>query len=243
MLEQMLSQSAARMGIELSEGQARKFARYHEMLVAANAKFNLTRVPDDLREAVDRNYLDCMVPVAAGALDGVETLIDVGSGAGFPGIPLSIARPEIHVVLLDALDKRVKFWQSVVDALQLNAEAVHLRCEDAARNPALRERFDCAVARAVAPMNVLAEYLLPFVRVGGRMLALKGPSLEAEMAEAEFAISTLGGRADGVIPVEIPGRDWRHSLARVTKIAPTPEKYPRKAGTPEKKPLVVAKLC
>ena len=107
----------------------------------------------------------------------------------------------------------------------------------------VRERFDCAVARAVAPMNVLAEYLLPFVRVGGRMLALKGPSLEAEMAEAEYAISTLGGRADGVIPVEIPGRDWRHSLAKVAKIAPTPEKYPRKAGTPEKKPLVVAKSC
>lgn len=241
MLEQLLSQSAARMGIELSEEQARQFARYHEMLVSANAKFNLTRVPDDLREAADRNYLDCMAPAAA--LDGVETLIDVGSGAGFPGIPLSILRPEIHVVLLDALDKRVKFLQSVADALHLNAEAVHLRCEDAARSPALRERFDCAIARAVAPMNVLAEYLLPFVRVGGRMLALKGPSAEAELDEAEFAISTLGGRTDGVIPVEIPGRDWRHSLVRVTKIAPTPEKYPRKAGTPEKRPLVVAKMC
>lgn len=243
MLERMLIASAAQMGISLSDAQAEQFARYHGMLVEANAKFNLTRVPDDLREAADRNYLDCIAPVAAGALEGVQTLIDVGSGAGFPGIPLSILMPDTHVVLLDALDKRVKFLQSVADALHLNAEAVHLRCEDAARSPALRERFDCAVARAVAPMNVLAEYLLPFVRVGGRMLALKGPSLETEMTEAQYAISALGGRADGVIPVEIPGRDWRHSLAKVAKIAPTPEKYPRKAGTPEKKPLVVAKLC
>ena len=179
MLEKMLIASAAQMGISLSDAQAEQFARYHEMLTEANARFNLTRVPDDLREAADRNYLDCMAPVAAGALEGVQTLIDVGSGAGFPGIPLSILMPGTHVVLLDALDKRVKFLQSVADALHLNAEAVHLRCEDAARSPALRERFDCAVARAVAPMNVLAEYLLPFVRVGGRLLALKGPSLEA----------------------------------------------------------------
>ena len=239
-IERILS-GAREMGIPMTDGQARKFERYHELLVQANAQFNLTRVPDDIGEAIDRNYLDCISPVPRGF--SPQTAIDVGSGAGFPGIPLAIMLPETRFTLLDALDKRVKFLQSVADALHLNAEAVHLRCEDAARSPALRERFDCAVARAVAPMNVLAEYLLPFVRVGGRMLALKGPSLEAEMAEAEYAISTLGGRADGVIPVEIPGRDWRHSLAKVAKIAPTPGKYPRKAGTPEKKPLVVAKSC
>ena len=243
MLER-IREGALKMCIALPEDAAEKMLRFHELLMRANEQFNLTRVPDDPKEAADRNFLDSLAPLAQkGLMDGCAALLDLGSGAGFPGIPLSILMPGTHVVLLDALDKRVKFLQSVADALHLNAEAVHLRCEAAARSPARRERFDGAVARAVAPMNVLAEYLLPFVRVGGRMLALKGPSLEAEMAEAEYAISTLGGRADGVIPVEIPGRDWRHSLAKVAKIAPTPEKYPRKAGTPEKKPLVVAKSC
>ena len=235
MFAETIIAGAREMGVQMSPEQARMFETYHEMLIQANAQFNLTRVADDMREAIDRNYLDCIAPIAHGF--SPETAIDVGSGAGFPGVPLAIMLPNTRFTLLDALDKRVKFLQSVADALHLNAEAVHLRCEDAARSPALRERFDCAVARAVAPMNVLAEYLLPFVRVGGRMLALKGPSLEAEMAEAEYAISTLGGRADGVIPVEIPGRDWRHSLAKVAKIAPTPGKYPRKAGTPEKSPI------
>ena len=181
----------------------------------------------------------CMLAVMADALVKSPPVRRVARLVGGLLILLTVLSP---LVRLEARDL-TEFVEGFAQDANLNAEAVHLRCEDAARSPALRERFDCAVARAVAPMNVLAEYLLPFVRVGGRMLALKGPSLEAEMAEAEYAISTLGGRADGVIPVEIPGRDWRHSLAKVAKIAPTPEKYPRKAGTPEKKPLVVAKLC
>ena len=241
MLEQMLLTSAREMSIPMTDAQADKFAQYHAMLTEANARFNLTRVPDDLREAADRNYLDCVSPLAHGWPEGIHTLVDVGSGAGFPGIPLSIMLPEAHVVLVDALGKRVKFLQSVIAALHLNAEAVHLRAEDAARRPELRERFDLAVARAVAPMNLLAEYLLPFVRVGGRMLAMKGPSLEGELAEAGYALSELGGRLDRVESAKIPGRDWSHSLVWVEKAAPTPEKYPRKPGVPEKRPLIVAK--
>lgn len=241
MLQAMILESAREMGIAMTEGQADAFARYHDMLVEANTKFNLTRVPDELREAVDRNYLDCIAPLAHGFPADVRTLVDVGSGAGFPGIPLSIMLPDVHVVLVDALDKRVKFLQSVIDELHLNAEAVHARAEDAGKRADLREQFDIATARAVAAANLLAEYLLPFVKVGGHMLALKGPSLDDELAEAAFAFETLGGRVVRTENVEIPGRDWSHRLAYIEKIAPTPAKYPRKPGMPEKKPLIAAK--
>lgn len=241
MLQSLLMTSARAMPIPMTEAQAEQFAQYHDMLIRANERFNLTRVPDDPREAVDRNYLDCISPLAHGWPEGVHRLVDVGSGAGFPGIPLSIMLPGTRVVLVDALEKRVNFLKSVIDALGLNAEAVHLRAENAARREDLREGFDLAVARAVAPMNLLAEYLLPMARVGGRMLAMKGPSVEDELAEAEFALSELGGRLERVDPARIPGRDWSHNLVWIEKIAPTPEKYPRKPGTPEKRPLIVAK--
>lgn len=238
MLETRLISSAAAMGVAMTRVQAEQFAAYHELLRSANASFNLTRIPDDPAEAVDRNYLDCIAPLAHGWRDDVRAAIDVGSGAGFPGIPLAIMCPQTYFVLLDALDKRVKFLQSVADALGLNAEAVHMRAEDAARQPALRERFDVAVARAVAPLNVLSEYLLPFVRVGGQMLALKGPGADEELAQAGAALACLGGGDVCVAPVAIPGRDWSHRLITVVKARPTPEKYPRRAGMPEKRPLI-----
>ena len=233
----LLLRRAEAAGIPLTAEQAEKFALYHRMLVEANARFNLTRVPDDAAEAVDRNYLDCIAPLGAGLPAGVVRAIDVGSGAGFPGIPLAICLPGVRFVLLDSLGKRVEFLRSVIDALGLNAEALHLRAEDGARRPELREAFDLATARAVAPLNLLAEYLLPFVRVGGHMLAYKGPGLDAERAEAEFAFQTLGGRFARAEAVSIPGRDWNHCLAWIEKTAPTPERYPRKSGKPEKSPL------
>lgn len=233
-IEEILSGARA-MGIAMTAGQARKLELYHEMLVQANAQFNLTRVPDDIGEAIDRNYLDCIAPIAHGFAP--QTAIDVGSGAGFPGIPLAIMLPETRFTLLDALDKRVKFLKSVSAELKLNVQCIHARCEDAARNPALREQFDCAVARAVAPMNVLCEYLLPFVRVGGTVVALKGPQLQSELADAENALKTLGGRLEGAFDSPIPHRDWNHKIAVLKKVAPTPPAYPRKAGTPERKPL------
>ena len=175
------------MGIPMTGEQAGQFDIYHNMLVEANARMNLTRVPDDIAEAVDRNYLDCIAPLSRD-FPAVKTAVDVGSGAGFPGIPLAIMLPEVRFTLMDALQKRVDFLQSVIDALHLNAEAAHLRAEDAARRDDLREGFDLAVARAVAPMNVLCEYMLPLVKVGGHMLALKGPGLDEELARAENAL-------------------------------------------------------
>ena len=237
MFRKMIMDGAAAMGIEMSEAQAEKFEIYHSMLVEANARMNLTRVPEDLREAIDRNYLDCISPLSK-LFPAVETAIDVGSGAGFPGIPLSIMLPGTRFVLVDALGKRVGFLKEVIERLGLNAEAHHLRAEDAARKPELREQFDMATARAVASLNLLSEYLLPFVKVDGWMLTLKGPSLDEELEEAAYALEVLGGQSERTEKLEIPDRDWDHRCAWIRKVQPTPDKYPRKAGQPEKKPLV-----
>ena len=236
MLKTLIKNGAAAMGIPMTERQAEQFEAYHDMLVAANARMNLTRVPDDPREAVDRNYLDCIAPLAGGFPEA-PTAADVGSGAGFPGIPLAIMLPDTRFTLIDALSKRVEFLRAVIARLGLNAEALHLRAEDAARQGALRERFDLTTARAVAPMNALCEFMLPLTRVGGRMLALKGPGLEAELAGAENALALLGGEIERIQPLAIPGRDWNHRAAWIAKIAPTPDKYPRRAGMADKKPL------
>ena len=236
MFNEILIARFAAAGIPLSEKQAAQFERYHAMLTEANARMNLTRVPEDALEAVDRNYLDCASALSGGFPD-VQTAVDVGSGAGFPGIPLAIMLPGTRFVLIDALGKRVGFLNAVIEALGLNAAALHLRAEDAARRPELREAFDLATARAVAPMNVLCEYLLPFVRVGGRALALKGPGLDEELAQAENAIRTLGGRLERTQPLPIPGRDWDHRAAWIEKVAPTPGKFPRRAGMAEKRPI------
>ena len=236
MLKSLLLSGAEQMGVPMTEDQASQFARYHAMLVEANARMNLTRVPDDPREAADRNYLDCIAPLADG-FPQIRSAVDVGSGAGFPGIPLAIMLPDARFTLIDALGKRVEFLRAVIDALGLNAEALHLRAEDAARQDALRERFDLATARAVAPMNVLCEYLLPFVRIEGRALALKGPGLKAELARAEDAAALLGGALERVVPLSIPGRDWDHRAVWLRKVAPTPARYPRRAGVAEKRPL------
>lgn len=236
-LNERMLQRAADAGVDLSDAQAEQFAAYHRMLTAANANFNLTRVPEDIAEAVDRNYLDCILPLKNGLPAGVERIIDVGSGAGFPGIPLAICLPDVHFVLLDSLGKRVDFLQSVIDALHLNAEAIHARAEDAARRADLREQFDLATARAVASLNLLSEYLLPFVRTGGWMLALKGPGLDDEIANAARALDVLGARFHHAEHLILPDRDWDHRAAWIEKIASTPDKYPRRAGVPEKKPL------
>ena len=236
MLDLMLRR-AEEARIVLTRAQAEQFQIYHRLLVEANAQFNLTRVPDTIEEAVDRNYLDCLTPLRHGLPEAAKTIIDVGSGAGFPGIPLAIGCPDRRIVLMDSLSKRVDFLNRVIAELGLNAEAVHMRAEDGARMPGYREAFDIATARAVASMNLLAEYLLPFVKVGGYMLSYKGPSLDEELAAAENALALLGGKFVRQDRIEIPGRDWDHRLAWIEKCASTPEKYPRKAGKPEKKPL------
>lgn len=234
-MREYLKNQAARMGISMSDAQTDAFAVYHEMLTAANREMNLTRVADDVFEASDRNYLDSLNTLSY--LEGAKTLIDVGSGAGFPGLPIAIMRPGIRVVLLDSLAKRVDFLNTVISRLSLNAVAVHARCEEAAKKPEYRDTFDVACARAVASMNVLSEWLLPFVKPGGKMVALKGPGAAEETQQAQAAIDALCARTCGIFPADIPGRDWQHTIIVAEKCAPTPARFPRKPGIAEKRPL------
>ena len=238
-MRELIRAGAAAMGIQLPDDAPDKLVIYHEMLVETNRVMNLTRVPDDPAEAIDRNYLDSLAPLAAPQLmDGVKTLCDVGTGAGFPGVPLSIARPDIHVVLMDSLGKRVKFLQSVIDRLNLNAEAVHIRAEDAAKLPDYRDRFDLAVARAVAALPVLCELTLPFVKSGGRFIAYKGPSLDEELSQSGAILKRMKSECLETLPVAFPGRDWDHRLCVVRKNAPTPASFPRKAGEAGRNPIL-----
>jgi 16S rRNA (guanine527-N7)-methyltransferase len=238
MIEKILLERADALGIPLTREMAEKFAAYRQMVVEANRTMNLTRISENPEEAVDRDALDALAPLRVpGLMDPVRTLIDVGSGAGVPGIVLAIALPNTKVTLLDALKKRVDFLNRACEALQLNARAVHFRAEDAGRDRSLRDGFDCATARAVAGLPALVEISLPFVRPGGFFLAYKGPALEEELPAAKNALQLLGGRTRPPVSLTIPGRDWDHRLLIVDKLRPTPAAYPRKAGEPEKKPL------
>lgn len=237
MIAQWVREGALQMGIELSQEAPEQFESYFHMLEEANQRMNLTRVLEP-REAVDRHFLDSIAPLKLpGLLCPGQTLIDVGTGAGFPGIPLAIACPGLRVTLLDSLQKRVGFLDEVIRALGLSARAVHGRAEEAARDPLLRDGFDRATARAVAALPVLMELALPFVRPRGQLILYKGPGLDEELAQSANAIGRLGGRVRGVQPVLIPGRDWDHRLLMVDKLCPTPKPYPRKPGEPGRKPL------
>lgn len=236
MINELMLKKAALMGIQITDEQADKFACYHKMLVEANRRMNLTRVSASPEEAADRNYLDS-IAVLAEDFPMIESLIDVGTGAGLPGIPLSIMLPDVRVVLLDSLAKRVNFLAEVIRELDLNAEAVHMRAEDAAGDKAYREKFDLAVSRGVARLNILCEYMLPFVKQNGYMLALKGPAVEDEMDEGSRAAKILGAKVEKSVSLPIPGQDWDHRGVWLKKYEPTPKKYPRSPGNIKKTPL------
>lgn len=237
-MRELIRAGAAAMGIPLPDDAPDKLVIYHDMLVETNKVMNLTRVPDDPAEAVDRNYLDSLAPLTTHLLDGIKTLCDVGTGAGFPGVPLAIARPDIHVVLMDSLGKRVKFLESVIDRLSLNAEAVHIRAEDAAKLPVYRDHFDLVASRAVAALPVLCELTLPFVKTSGRLIAYKGPSLDEELAQSGAILKRMKSEYVETLPVAFPNRDWDHRLCVIRKNAPTPSAFPRKAGEAGRNPIL-----
>ena len=221
-------------GIPATPELAQGLATYHRLLMDWNARMDLTAVTEEA-EMLDRHYVDALSPLARpGLLPQTGTLIDVGTGAGFPGLPIAIARPDVRVTLLDSLNKRIGFLREVCKELDINADCIHARAEDGGRNPALREKFDIAVSRAVARVSPLAEYTVPFVKVGGRSLMYKGPQAAAELKEGERALELLC--CTGEIR-SYPAEWGERSVIILTKQKPTAKAYPRKAGTAEKKPL------
>ena len=224
-------------GIPFDPELPEKLLRYHALLMDWNTRMDLTAVTDEA-EMMDRHYVDSLMALRFGLIPRRGRIIDVGTGAGFPGMPLALACPEMQVTLMDAQQKRLTFLQAVIDDLQVrNVTLVHSRAEDGARLPLHREQYDLAVARAVAPLAVLAEYLLPYVRVGGSALCWKGPALQEEMQQGRRAAHLLGGKVEEPISCEFPGRAWQHLLLPIQKKEKTARQYPRKAGTPGKSPL------
>ena len=231
----MLKNGAAAMNIPLTDAQLALFDRYAELLVEWNEKMNLTAITDPegivIKHFLDSLSLLCCVQIPRGAL-----LVDVGTGAGFPAVPLQIARPDLKITLLDSLNKRLLFLQEVAAQLHLPMKTVHARAEEGGRNAQLREKFDVATARAVAALPALSEYCLPFVKKGGLFVAMKGPGGAAELAEAEKALRLLGGHAEATHERTLQDGSAR-TLIVIRKAAHTPPQYPRAGTKIAKSPL------
>ena len=235
--KKLLQETCEKMGIPLSEEMADRFMTYLSLLLEWNKKMNLTAITEE-KDVVQKHFADCLSILPHLQLAEHPRVLDVGTGAGFPGIPLKIACPSLDITLLDSLQKRLSFLEEVTDTLSLSdVSFVHARAEDSGQNPLYREQFDLVVSRAVAHLSVLGEYCLPFLQVGGILAALKGPDVKTELAESTHALAVLGGRIQNVIDIEIPFTDLEHKLVLIEKTIPTPKQYPRKAGKVTKNPL------
>ena len=234
---ELMSKAAEDVGLELTEEKYNKFIKYMRLLQEWNEKINLTAIVED-EEIVKKHFIDCMKAFKRDEFKNAKTLIDVGTGAGFPGLPIAIMREELNVTLLDSLNKRINFLNTVVSELGLkNVTTIHSRAEDGARKKELREAFDIATSRAVANMSVLSEFCLPYVKVGGNFIALKGPAVDEEINDSRNAIGTLGGKLIDICEVTIEESDLKHNLVVVNKVKECPKTYPRKAGSITKKPI------
>lgn len=220
-------------GFEISEKQYGKFYAYAETLVEWNKKMNLTGITDPEGIAV-KHFLDSILPIKFLELPQESKIIDVGTGAGFPGAPIKIYRPDVKLTLLDSLNKRINFLAEVCKVSELDAELVHARAEEGGRDTKHREKYNAVFARAVAAMPVLSEYCLPYVKVGGFFAAMKGPN--ENYRDGKNAVKLLGGEIEDIKEYELPSGDKR-VLITVRKISPTAEKYPRNSGQISKKPL------
>lgn len=222
--------------IELSEEQLDQLQKYFELLVSWNEKINLTAITEPNEVAV-KHFADSLSVFNYVDFQKGASVIDVGTGAGFPGLVLKIARPDIKLTLLDSLNKRLKFLDEVLNTLGLEAELVHARAEEGGHNIDLRECYDFAVSRAVARLNVLCEYCLPYVRLSGKFIAFKGGEADEEIKSASKAIQALGGKKTDVLYFELPENSGSRTLVVIEKVQPTPDKYPRQNGKIKAKPL------
>lgn len=231
--------AAEAFGVPLTAAQIAQFERYEQLLQLWNRRLNLTAItePAEIRIRHFLDSLSCALALRARHQPG-DALIDVGTGAGFPGLPIKIAFPDLDVTLVDSVAKKVRFLETVAGELGLTGvTAISARAETLGRDLAYRERFDWVVARSVAELRVLGEYLLPLCRPGGRVIAQKGESAPDEAAGAAGALALLGGEVEELVPVDLPGHDRRHYLVVIVKKMATPAQYPRRPGMPAKRPL------
>ena len=233
MLEDILKCGLDAMGLPCPENALRQFRQYYDLLDERSKVMNLTAISGEDASA-RLHFLDSAAALLAVPLAG-KRIVDVGTGAGFPGLPIKIIEPSVSLTLLDSLQKRIGFLQEVCDTLGLtDVECVHARAEECG---ARREQYDCAVSRAVARLNVLCELCLPYVKVGGVFLALKGPAVTEELKEAEKAVAALGAAVERVFEYAVPGEELNHNIVVLRKTSPTPKKYPRRFAMIKKSPL------
>ncbi len=224
-----------KLNINLSDHQIEQFLSYYEMLIEKNKVMNLTAITE-YDEVIEKHFLDSISLCKVYDLSKPLKVLDMGTGAGFPGIPLKIAFPEIEITLADSLNKRIKFLDEVIDELGLKkVKTVHARAEELARNKEYRESYDLVVSRAVANLSTLGEYCIPFVKIGGKFISYKSGEIEEEVNGAQKAISILGGQIKDVFKFELSNQ--KRSFVMIEKVKSTPKAYPRKAGTPSKMPL------
>ena len=225
------------LGIQLTDTQMDQFMKYYELLVEWNSFMNLTGITE-FEEVMKKHFVDSLSLIKAFDVSQNKTVIDVGTGAGFPGLALKIAYPNLKVTLLDSLNKRIQFLDAVISKLGLtDVETIHGRAEDFAKPDKLREKFDLCVSRAVANLSTLSEYCLPFVKVGGQFISYKSEKITEEMEAAGKAISILGGKISGQVEFQLPDSDIYRNLFMINKVKETPKKFPRKAGLPSKEPI------
>lgn len=236
-MQQLIQETEELVGIKLSSAHIDAYERYQLELEVWNKHTNLTaiREPQDVRRKLFLESLGCLLAMQGTVMDRV---IDVGSGAGFPGLPLKIVQPEMALTLADSVGKKTAFLKHMAQTLGMKGvEILNMRAEKVGRMSTHRQSYDWALARALAPMPILVEYLLPLIKVGGRLLAQKGEDAKEEVEGAKNAIELLGGELQELIPIDIPGESSKHYLVVIEKIAETPEQYPREVGIAKKRPL------
>ena len=234
----ILRQGLKEIGLDADDKMINKFLRFKDLLIEWNRKMNLTGITEE-NQIMIKHFLDSLTCLTTGVIGNDMKIIDVGTGAGFPGIPLKVYHDNLDITLLDSLKKRVRYLEVVCQELGLEGVSVlHGRAEDYGNKEGYRERYDLAVARAVAELSVLCEYCLPFVKINGYFIAQKGPRVYEEVSKSKKAIDVLGGKIIDTMEVKLPFTDIEHTLVIIKKIRLTPKQYPRKAGTPSKKPLI-----
>ncbi len=236
-MDDLLEERLKDISIQLDDNKRNQFMDFYKLLIEWNQYMNLTAITE-YEELVEKHFVDSLSIVKAINLCEKENIIDIGTGAGFPGIPIKIIYPHLKVTLLDSLNKRVKFLNTIIEKLELkNINVIHGRAEDYAKQKEYREKYELCVSRAVANLSTLSEYCIPYISVGGMFISYKSDEIDEELLKSKNAVKILGAKISDVIRFQLPGTDIRRSFIKIEKIKNTPKIYPRRAGIPGKEPL------